>query len=123
MNGESLFIMWRLSKWKSNDIQTQGVGLRSAGKVKIEIMKYEIVLLLHQSVQETLMMGANSGRHQEEEMKVSIKLIIVNIISIIVNMVFTNIIIMILILFLIIREAIGYQIGCFFTKGNENSPK
>ena len=81
------------SKWKSNDIQTQGVGLRSAGKVKIKIMKYEIVLLLHQSVQETLMMGANSGRHQEEEMKVSILLIIVNIISIIVNMVFTNIII------------------------------
>ena len=72
MNGESLFIMWRLSKWKSNDIQTQGVGLRSASKVKIEIMNYEIVLLLqlHQSVQETLMMGANSGRHQEEEMKV-----------------------------------------------------
>ena len=70
MNGESLFIMWRLSKWKSNDIQTQGVGLRSAGKVKIKIMKYEVVLLLHQSVQETLMMGANSGRHQEEEMKV-----------------------------------------------------
>ena len=93
MNGESLFIMWRLSKWKSNDIQTQGVGLRSAGKVKIEIMNYEIVLLLHQSVQETLMMGANSGRHQEEEMKVSIMLIVVNIISIIVNMVFTNIII------------------------------
>ena len=93
MNGESLFIMWRLSKWKSNDIQTQGVGLRSAGKVKIEIMNYEIVLLLHQSVQETLMMGANSGRHQEEEMKVSIMLIIANIISIIVNMVFTNIII------------------------------
>ena len=72
MNGESLFIRWRLSKWKSNDIQTQGVGLRSASKVKIEIMNYEIVLLLqlHQSVQETLMMGANSGRHQEEEMKV-----------------------------------------------------
>ena len=72
MNGESLFIMWRLSKWKSNDIQTQGVGLRSASKVKNEIMNYEIVLLLqlHQSVQETLMMGANSGRHQEEEMKV-----------------------------------------------------
>ena len=93
MNGESLFIMWRLSKWKSNDIQTQGVGLRSASKVKIEIMNYEIVLLLHQSVQETLMMGANSGRHQEEEMKVSIMLIIANIISIIVNMVFTNIII------------------------------
>ena len=44
--------------------------MRSAGKVKIEIMNYEIVLLLHQSVQETLMMGANSGRHQEEEMKV-----------------------------------------------------
>ena len=93
MNGESLFIMWRLSKWKSNDIQTQGVGLRSAGKVKIEIMNFEIVLLLHQSLQETLMMGANSGRHQEEEMKVSIMLIIANIISIIVNMVFTNIII------------------------------
>ena len=70
MNVESLFIMWSLSKWKSNDIQTQGVGLRSAGKVKIKIMKYEVVLLLHQSVQETLMMGANSGRHQEEEMKV-----------------------------------------------------
>ena len=64
--------------------------MRSAGKVKIEIMNYEIVLLLHQSVQETLMMGANSGRHQEEEMKVSIMLIIANII---VNMVFTNIII------------------------------
>ena len=67
--------------------------MRSAGKVKIEIMNYEIVLLLHQSVQETLMMGANSGRHQEEEMKVSIMLIIANIISIIVNMVSTNIII------------------------------
>ena len=67
--------------------------MRSAGKVKIKIMKYEIVLLLHQSVQETLMMGANSGRHQEEEMKVSIMLIVVNIISIIVNMVFINIII------------------------------
>ena len=69
--------------------------MRSASKVKIEIMNYEIVLLLqlHQSVQETLMMGANSGRHQEEEMKVSIMLIIANIISIIVNMVFTNIII------------------------------
>ena len=93
MNGESLFIMWRLSKWKSNDYQTQGVGLRSARKVKIEIMNYEIVLLLHQSVQETLMMGANSGRHQEEEMKVSIMLIIANIIIIIVNIVFTNIII------------------------------
>ena len=71
MNGESLFIMWSLSIWKSNDIQTQGVGLRAAGKMKIKIMKYEIVLLLHQSVQETLMMGANVGRHQEEEMKVS----------------------------------------------------
>ena len=63
--------------------------MRSAGKVKIKIMKYEIVLLLHQSVQETLMMGANSGRHQEEEMKVSIMLIVVNIINI---MVITNII-------------------------------
>ena len=93
MNGESLFIIWSLSKWKSNDIQIQGVGLRSAGKMKIKIMKYEIVLLLHQSVQETLMMGANSGRHQEEEIKVSIMLIVVNIIIIIVNMVFTNIII------------------------------
>ena len=103
MNGESLFIMWRLSKRKSNDIQTQGVGLRSAGKVKIKIMKYEIVLLLHQSVQETLMMGANSGRHQEEEMKVSILLIIVNIISIIVNIIVKMVITNILTNMLIVR--------------------